>query len=74
MTMDLMDDAERASGFMIFSGDSDFFAPLERLKLKGRRVYVVGARGSVSRELFQVADAFIDIKKIYERPPAGGRK
>ncbi len=70
MTMDLMDDTERASGFMLFSGDSDFFAPLERLKLKGRRVYVVGARGAMSRELFVVADAFIDIGKLYQRGEA----
>lgn len=67
MTMDLMDDVERASGFMLFSGDSDFFAPLERLKLKGRRVYVVGARGATSRELFAVADAYINIGKFYQR-------
>ncbi len=71
MTMDLMDDADRASGFMIFSGDSDFYAPLERLKLRGRKIYVVGARGTVSRELFRIADAFIDIGKLYKRsdPP-----
>lgn len=67
MTMDLMDDVERASGFILFSGDSDFFAPLERLKLKGRRVYVVGARGATSKELFSIADAFIDIGKLYKR-------
>ncbi len=67
MTMDLMDDAERASGFMLFSGDSDFYAPLERLKLKGKRIYVVGARGTVSRELFRIADTFIDIGKLYQR-------
>lgn len=67
MTIDLMDDVERASGFMLFSGDSDFFAPLERLKLKGIRVYVIGARGATSKELFIVADAYIDIGKFYRR-------
>jgi uncharacterized LabA/DUF88 family protein len=67
MTMDLMDDVERASGFMLFSGDSDFYAPLERLKLKGRHVYVVGARGATSKELFAVADAFINIGRLYQR-------
>ncbi|MFA5945432.1 MAG: NYN domain-containing protein [Patescibacteria group bacterium] len=67
ITMDLMDDVERASGFMLFSGDSDFYAPLERLKLKGKHVYVVGARGAVAGELFRVADAYIDIGKLYQR-------
>jgi uncharacterized LabA/DUF88 family protein len=70
ITMDLMDDVERASGFMLFSGDSDFFAPLERLKLKGRHVYVVGVRGAMSKELFAVADAFINIGKFYQRSSA----
>ncbi len=65
--MDLMDDAEKASGFMLFSGDSDFFAPLERLKLKGRRVYVVGVRGAISKELFYVANSYIDKGKFYQR-------
>lgn len=67
ITVDLMDDADRASGFMLFSGDSDFYAPLERLKLKGRRIYIVGARGATSKELFRVADAFVDIGKLYQR-------
>ena len=81
MAMDILDDADRMTASLIFSGDSDLFGPLERLKVKGKRVGVVGVRGKVSTELQQVKDVYIDFGKFYtgkrayiksENPAFGG--
>lgn len=65
MTMDLIDDTEKMSAVMLFSGDSDMAGPLERLKLKGRKIYVVGVRGMVAKELHDIKDQYIDFGKFY---------
>ncbi len=81
MAMDILDDADRMTASLIFSGDSDLFGPLERLKVKGKRVGVVGVRGKVSTELQQIKDKYIDFGKFYtgkrayiesENPAFGG--
>ncbi len=68
IAMDIMDDLDKVSAVMLFSGDSDLAAPLERAKLQGRRAYVVGVRGMVAGELFAVADAYFDFGKVYTGP------
>ena len=81
MAMDILDDAERTTACLIFSGDSDLFGPLERLRVKGKRVGVVGVRGKVATELHQIKDKYIDFGKFYtgkktyinsENPAFGG--
>jgi uncharacterized LabA/DUF88 family protein len=81
VTIDMIDDIEKISAIILFSGDSDLKAPLERLKVKGKRIYVVGVRGMVSTELHQIKDKYIDFgifyqgKKTYvksENPAFGG--
>jgi uncharacterized LabA/DUF88 family protein len=66
ITLDMMDDAEKVTGVILFSGDSDLSAPLERLKVKGKRIYIVGVRGMVSKELFRIKDMYIDFGKFYQ--------
>lgn len=66
MAMDIMDDAERVSGVLLYSGDSDLAAPLERLKLKGKKVYIVGVRNMTAGELHKVKDLYIDFGKFYD--------
>lgn len=41
---------------ILFSGDSDFRRVLEVLQSRGKRVFVVSSRGSISRELIHAAD------------------
>lgn len=41
---------------VLFSGDSDFKRVIEVLQSRGKRVFVVSSRGSVSRELIHAAD------------------
>jgi len=65
MAMDMLDDAEKATAIVLFSGDSDLFSPLERLKVKGKKIGVVGVRGKVSRELHQVKNKYMDFGKFY---------
>lgn len=65
MTMDMLDDVEKFTAIMLFSGDSDMKAPLERLKVKGKKIGVVGVRGMVADELHQIKDKYIDFGKFY---------
>lgn len=66
ITIDMIDDIEKISSVILFSGDSDLKAPLERLKVKGKRIYIVGVRGMVSTELHQIKDKYIDFGKFYQ--------
>ena len=80
MTMDMLDDAEKTTAVLIFSGDSDLLGPLERLKVRGKNVGIVGVRGKVAKELHNVKDKYIDFGKFYtgkrtyisENPACGG--
>jgi len=65
MAMDIIDDAEKLTAIMLFSGDSDMRAPLERLKVKGKRVAVAGVRGCVASELHDIKDKYVDFGKFY---------
>lgn len=81
MAMDMLDDSEKVSAVLLYSGDSDLVGPLERLKVKGKRVGVVGVRGQVAAELHGVKDKYFDFGKLYtgkktyiirENPASGG--
>ena len=81
MTMDMLDDSEKVTAVILFSGDSDLVAPLERLKVKGKKIGVVGVRGKVAGDLHNIKDKYIDFGKFYtgkrtyiksENPAFGG--
>lgn len=65
MAMDILDDADKMSACLLFSGDSDMYGPLERLKVKGKHVAVVGVRGKIATELHRVKDKYMDFGKLY---------
>jgi len=65
MTMDILDDSSKISGVIVFSGDSDLKAPLQRIKKEGKKIYIVGVRGMTSAELHAVKNYFIDFGKFY---------
>ncbi|HUR67614.1 MAG TPA: NYN domain-containing protein [Candidatus Thermoplasmatota archaeon] len=56
---------------VLFSGDSDFKRVLEILQSRGKRIFVVSSRNSVSRELIHAADKPVffmeDFRAIIER-------
>lgn len=81
IAMDIMDDVEKVSGIVLFSGDSDLAGPLERIKLKGKKIYIVGVRNMTAGELHIVKNVYIDFGKFYngkrnyiksENPALGG--
>ncbi len=81
MAMDMIDDTEKMTAVMLFSGDSDLKEPLERLKIKGKNIGVVGVRGKVAGELHEIKNKYIDFGKFYtgkrvytksENPALGG--
>lgn len=68
MALDILDVADKVSGILLFSGDSDLHEPLERLKLKGKNIYVFGVRGQVARELWKSCSKYVDFGKWYDGP------
>ncbi len=68
MALDILDNIEKISGILLFSGDSDLKMPLERLRLKGKKIYIFGVRNMVDKELFQVLDKYIDFGRWYKGP------
>ncbi|MFH0814588.1 MAG: NYN domain-containing protein [Candidatus Falkowbacteria bacterium] len=81
MAIDMLDDAEKFTAIMLFSGDSDMCAPLARLKIKEKKIGVVGVRGKVAEELHVIKDKYIDFGRLYtgkrvylksENPALGG--
>lgn len=78
--MEIMDDLEKISAVFLFSGDSDLAAPLERAKLRGKKIYVAGVRGMTAAELHRVKNLYIDFGQFYngkktyksENPAFGG--
>lgn len=65
MAMDILDDAEKASAILLFSGDSDLYGPLVRLKVKQKTIGIVGVRGKVAHELHSIKDKYIDFGQFY---------
>lgn len=63
--MDILDDAEKVTVILLFSGDSDMRAPLERLKVMKKHIGVVGVRDQVAGELHRVKDKYLDFGKFY---------
>lgn len=65
MAMDMLDDAEKLTAVLLFSGDSDLVGPLERLKVKNKKVGIVGVRGKVAGELHSIKDKYVDFGRFY---------
>jgi len=81
MAMNMLDDAEKLTAILLFSGDSDLLEPIQRLKVRGKKVGIVGVRGKVAGELHGIKDKYIDFGKFYtgkrtyiesENPAFGG--
>lgn len=68
MALDMLDNMDKISGILVFSGDSDLKEPLERFKLKGKHIYIFGVRGQVAAELWKVLTKYFDFGKWYQGP------
>jgi uncharacterized LabA/DUF88 family protein len=56
IVLDLVNTVQNYDVAFLFSGDSDFERAVDLLRSRGKRVYVVSSRSSISRELSYVAD------------------
>ncbi|UMX47751.1 MAG: NYN domain-containing protein [Candidatus Nealsonbacteria bacterium DGGOD1a] len=65
IAMDMMDDAEKNTAAMLFSGDCDLSVILERLKIKNKKIFIVGVREMVADELHRIKDKYINFGKFY---------
>jgi len=81
IAMHMLDDAEKLTAVLLFSGDSDLLEPLERLKVKSKKIGIVGVRGKVAGEPHNIKNKYIDFGKFYtgkrayiesENPAFGG--
>jgi uncharacterized LabA/DUF88 family protein len=78
IVLDMLNTVGNYDVAFVFSGDSDFERAVDLLRSRGKRVYVVTARGQISRELAYVADKpifFIEDHRTRllrdDRAPAG---
>lgn len=65
IAMDMLDDVKKLTAVMLFSGDSDLWEPLHILKVGGKRIGIVGVRGRVAKELYDIKDKYIDFGRFY---------
>jgi uncharacterized LabA/DUF88 family protein len=56
LVIDLINTADNYDLAFLFSGDSDFERAVDLLRSRGKRVYIVTSRQTISRELSYVAD------------------
>jgi uncharacterized LabA/DUF88 family protein len=63
LAFEMVDTQESYDSAVLFSGDSDFSTPIDRIKKRGKRIIVVSTRGHISKELLDRAK-FLDLRKI----------
>jgi uncharacterized LabA/DUF88 family protein len=63
LAFEMVDTQESYATAVLFSGDSDFATPIDRIKRNGKRIIVVSTRGHIAKELLDRAK-FLDLRKI----------
>lgn len=67
LTMDVMDNLREFETMILLSGDSDFAPITRRVKEHDKRVIVISAKHHISKELIQLSDKYINLKKLRDR-------
>ncbi len=65
LAFEMVDTKDKYDTAVLVSGDSDFAAPIDRIKKSGKRIIVISTRGHISKELLERAK-FFDLRKIKE--------
>ena len=63
-----IDAAHHSSNYdvaVLLTGDSDFHALVQYLRNKGKKVYIMSSKGSISKELRTAGNGYMDMRKIY---------
>ncbi len=63
MALDAREIMNEYDSLVLFSGDSDFATPIDRIKKAGKRIIVMSTRGHISKELLEMAK-FVDLRKL----------
>ncbi len=64
ITMDVMDFMGEFDTLILFSGDSDFDCLVQRVRNRGKKVFVFSTRYHISRELIYSCNRYIDIREF----------
>ncbi|MBI4276732.1 NYN domain-containing protein, partial [Candidatus Uhrbacteria bacterium] len=65
ITSEALERKEDFDVMILFSGDSDFYYPIQLLQKRyGKKVIVISTKYSIFKELLKVADRYIDIYKL----------
>ena len=67
LAIDILDNILEFDTAVLLSGDSDFAPIIKRVKEKNKKIIVVSSKYHISRELIQLADKYINLKKLRER-------
>lgn len=67
LTIDVMDNINEFDTAILLSGDSDFAPVVSRMKEHNKRVVIMSAKSHISRELIQLSDKYINLKKLRDR-------
>lgn len=65
--MDVLDNLQKFETAVLLSGDSDFAPIVKRMKDNKKKVIVMSAKRHISRELIQLSDKYINLKKLREK-------
>ena len=64
MAIDAVHHASNYDIAVLLTGDSDFYALVKYLRPKGKKVFIVASKNSISKELRTGADGYKDITQI----------
>ena len=67
LTIDAMDNAREFDTAILLSGDSDFAPIVKRMKENGKKVIIMSAKHHISRELIELSDKYINLKKLRDK-------
>lgn len=67
LSMDVLDNLKEFETAILLSGDSDFAPVVKRMKAHNKKVIVMSSKNHISRELIQLSDKYINLKKLREK-------
>lgn len=64
LAIDALEESLSYKNIILVSGDSDFAYLVKKLKLRGKNIIVISARGHISKELIQLADYYLPLERL----------
>ena len=67
LSMDALDNLQNFDTMVLLSGDSDFAPIVKRMKENNKQVIVMSAKHHISKELIQLSNKYINLKKLRDK-------